>query len=53
MNKDIAQNIVFDIIKDIKSRKGIGGEFEQIDPEIQDEIFDEWVEIVLSGASFC
>lgn len=34
------------IERDVRSRKGLGNEFEEIDPEIQEEIVAEWAEII-------
>ena len=34
---------VFNIIKDILSRKGINDEFRRIKPNILDKIIDEWI----------
>ena len=50
MTKEMAEQIVFDIMNDIKGRSGIGNEFEMIDPDIREELFNEWTEIVLSGS---
>ncbi len=48
MEKEIkAKEIVLEIIDDITGRSGIGNEYEQIDEEIQQEIFDTWVKIVV------
>lgn len=46
MNKDKAEQIVNAIKKDLTSRRGLRQEWEQIDPEIQEEITAEWVAIV-------
>lgn len=43
-----SESVVFEIISDLKGRKGIGNEFEQIDSEIQEEIIDAWINIVES-----
>lgn len=51
MTREMAEQIVDDIINDIKGRRGIGDEFCQIDLETRDEIFEEWVDIVLSGSN--
>lgn len=37
------------IIEDIEGRKGIGNEWEAIDPELQDEIRAEWSAIIRNG----
>lgn len=46
MNKNKAEQIVKAIKKDFTSRRGLRQEWEQIDPEIQEEITAEWVSIV-------
>ena len=38
--------IVQEIIDDILDRRGFGDEWEQMSPEIQEEIKNEWIEIV-------
>lgn len=48
-NVEKAEYITRKIIDDIKGRRGIGDEFEQIDEDIQREIFKKWVKIVLEG----
>jgi hypothetical protein len=50
MRKETAEQIVADIMHDIIDRAGIGDEFEQIDSDIKQEIFDTWVEIIMSGS---
>lgn len=50
MLKSQAEQIVHDIIKDIMDRAGIGDEFQSIDTDIREEIFNEWVDIVMSGS---
>lgn len=50
MLKSQAEQIVHDIIKDIMDRAGIGDEFQSIDPDIREEIFNEWVDIIMSGS---
>ena len=50
MRKETAEQIVHDIIKDIMDRVGIGDEFQSIDQDIREQIFNEWVEIVMSGS---
>lgn len=43
---DVAAKIVDRIINDLSSRCGLEDEWEQIDEDIQQEIKDEWGEIV-------
>lgn len=50
MRKETAEQIVHDIINDIMDRVGIGDEFQSIDQDIREQIFNEWVEIVMSGS---
>ena len=42
----LKEKIVDEIIKDISDRKGIGDEWDYIDEDIQDEIKEEWQQIV-------
>ena len=46
--KVIAQQAVIKIILDIKSRSGIGNEFENIDTKVQQEIENDWEGIILN-----
>lgn len=41
-----SEAIVFKIVSDLKGRKGIGDEFDQIDSDIQEEILQHWTAIV-------
>lgn len=50
MKIEVAEKIVDKIINDITGRKGIGNEFEMIDTSIQEEIREEWIDIVVRGA---
>lgn len=34
------------IVRDLSSRKGLGDEWDQIDPEVQEEIIDLWARII-------
>jgi hypothetical protein len=43
--RDTARKIVDDIAADIKDRKGIGNEFEEIDEDIQREMLLSWVNL--------
>jgi hypothetical protein len=47
--KSIPEMAVHAIIDDLSGRKGIGDEWDQIDPDIQDEIIEEWEEHVRSA----
>lgn len=38
--------IIYDLIKDLSGRRGLGQEWDNIDGEIQDEIIDKWYEII-------
>ncbi len=42
----LAQRIVAAIESDLSDRRGIRQEWEQIDPDVQDEIRDEWAKII-------
>ncbi len=44
----IASKIVAEILKDLRGRKGLGDEWDQIDDEIQQEIVGRWAEIAIS-----
>lgn len=46
IKREDIEKIINNIILDIESRKGIGNEWIQIDPEIQEEIKNEWRIIV-------
>lgn len=48
IHKKLAKKIVKAIIRDIEDRSGIGNEWEQIDPDIQDEIRKEWKKKIVS-----
>lgn len=41
-----AQRIAAAIEADIIDRRGLGGEWESIDPDMQDEIRDEWARVI-------
>lgn len=51
MKREVAQIITDEIMDDIKSRKGIGDEMEQIDDEIVNIIAEYWTEIILKNAN--
>jgi len=40
------EKIVFSIINDFTDRRGLRQEWEQIDNDIQEEIIEEWINIV-------
>lgn len=42
---DTAERIVSAIVSDLTGRKGLGDEWDQIDPDIVDEIQSKWVEL--------
>lgn len=41
-----SEYIVDEIVKDLCSRKGLGNEFESFDKDIQEQIKEDWKEIV-------
>lgn len=43
---DVAQMIAAAIEADIRDRRGIGGEFDSIDGDTQQQIRDEWASII-------
>lgn len=42
----LAEQIAREIIEDIKRRKGLGNEWEQIEDDIQEEILKSWAAII-------
>ncbi len=40
------KNIVFKLISDATSRRGWRQEWDQFDEDIQEEVFEKWIEIV-------
>ena len=42
---DDVKNIVFQIVEDMSGRRGLGQEWDQIDNEIKEEIFEQWINI--------
>lgn len=44
---EVVEPIVEKIINDIKSRKGLGDEWDSIEPETQEEIKEAWIAIVM------
>jgi hypothetical protein len=47
-NVQRSEQIVEAIIADLRDRRGLRHEWEQIDEDIQEEIRQEWITIVLS-----
>ncbi len=41
-----AKEVVLEIVADIAGRRGIGNAWDEIDQDIQDEMIEEWTEIV-------
>jgi hypothetical protein len=41
-----SQQIAWDILRDLTDRRGLANEFYNCDADIQDEIFDTWVDII-------
>lgn len=39
---DVEKHIVAAIVRDIQGRKGLGDEWDMIDPEIKDQIVERW-----------
>ena len=50
MDNEKASQIVDKIIRDLKGRKVLRQEWEEIDSDIQQEIRDEWIGIVVKGS---
>ena len=50
MRKETAEQIVHDIINDIMDRVGINGASVPFFVNRKQEIFDTWVEIIMSGS---
>lgn len=50
-NKDfsLAENIVFDMVRNLRGRRGIKQAWSDIDEEIQEEILETLIEIVQSN----
>jgi len=44
--KELSKNIVSDIIIDLADRRGLSQEWDMIDKDIQNEIKQEWCEII-------
>ncbi len=42
------EQIVFEILSDFTDRRGLGQEWDNIDDDIQEEIIQEWIDIVKS-----
>lgn len=47
MKSDTARKVVDQIVNDITSRRGIGDEWEQIEPDIEEEIRNEWIDFLM------
>jgi len=41
-----SKKILFEIVSDLTGRRGLRQEWEGIDDDIQEEIMDEWLEII-------
>ena len=41
-----AREIAEEIVRDLSRRKGIGNEWDMIDPDIQEEIIETWTAII-------
>ena len=48
MQENKIDKIINLIIKDIKDRKGVGDEFQQIDDDIIEEIKQTWKDIIIN-----
>jgi hypothetical protein len=46
MSKGFAETVVDKIIANLRDRRGLRQEWEQIDEEIQEEIRQDWIKIV-------
>lgn len=53
MTKDLEASIVKAIIKDIYSRNGLEQYFRGLNPKIQVEIYESWIEIVSKNLHEC
>lgn len=42
----VEERIAYEIIDDLRDRRGLKHQFESIDEEIQDEIFEAWKQII-------
>lgn len=47
----IDEVIIFEIVRDLKNRKGIGDEWDELDEDIQNEIMTHWHEILINHLS--
>jgi len=47
MELEQAETAAEEIVDDLKNRKGLGDEWEQISPELQKEIQAKWRDIIL------
>ena len=46
MSSDRAKNIVAALLEDLTDRRGLRQAWDSIDEDVQEEIIEEWVEIV-------
>ncbi|HEY6022481.1 MAG TPA: hypothetical protein VIY48_22245 [Candidatus Paceibacterota bacterium] len=51
--EDCAAQIVAEIIADLRDRRGLKHEWNQIDSDIQQEIKEEWIKIALDHLKGC
>lgn len=51
IDRELAEKIVDDIIKDLTNRRGLMQEWEAIDLPTQDEIYETWIEIVQEAST--
>lgn len=49
MRESVAENIVYDLFKDMRSRRGFAQLLDELDEDIVDEMIADWVEIVISS----
>ena len=47
--KEIAEKVTDEILMDLTDRRGLRQEWEQIDPDIQDEIRATWIGLITGG----
>lgn len=48
-DQEIAEKVVKGIVEDLRDRRGLKGEWNAIDKDIQQEIRDAWAKIVIAG----
>ena len=44
-----SKKILFEIVRDFKDRRGLKQEWDEIDEDVQEEIFETWLEIIESN----